>query len=197
MKDIIQKYGIKCAEDFPLEVSTNHSILDTLLELKETSKDEIEGWVVTFEDGQIAKIKTNHYLELHGLIGPDAFRENLLVQSIINGSIDDVISALVTGPKKDMIIAMEEKVSNNFNHLVVEYKELRRKYFQEFNENKKDFALTFSKGGSKPHELFSSVAKKFNTSFRDVEQVAEESIKDYILNRCKSLGTAKEYIGGL
>ena len=194
IKNWIGDFNITVTEDF--DVLGNNALTD-LLELKETSQDPIEGWVVTFEDGQMAKIKTNKYLELHGLIGPDAFRENLLVQSILSGSIDDVVSALVPGPKKDSILKMEKSLSDHFNHLVVEFKELRRKYFQDFGENRKEFSLVYSPKGSNPAELFSGVMKTLKTSFREVENTAEEQVKLHILTRCNSLGKAQDYLENL
>lgn len=178
-------YGLDCTEDF------SDCTLEELLELKKTSKG-IEGWVVTFEDSQMCKIKTSQYLELHGLIGPDAFRENLLIQSILNSTIDDVISALVPGTKKDKIIEMSEKVTHHFNHLVVEFKELRRKYFQDFREDRKSFALKY-----RNEELFSSVMRTLGTSFKDVETIAETQVKEHILKKCLHLNDAKRYIEGL
>lgn len=180
--DIANHFKLKYTKEFNLT-------LDEMLRLKETSQEPIEGWVVTFEDSQMAKIKTNKYLSLHGLVGPDAFRENLLIGTIIDGNIDDVISALVPGEKRDRIIAIQEKVDSFFNSNVILYKELRRKYFQDFEENRKDFALAHSKDA-----LFSSVMKGLNSSFRDVEETAEKAIKEYIRNKTKSLGDAKEFL---
>jgi len=197
MKNWIGDYKIKITEDFDLTVSTNHSVLDALLEQKETSQEPIEGWVITFEDGQMAKIKTDKYMQLHGLIGPDAFRENLLVKTILDGNADDVVSALVPGVKRDRIVALDEAVTHHYNHLVVEFKELRRKYFQDFGENRKDFALMFSPKGSTPHIMFGSVMKTLNTSFRDVEATAEKAVTDYIESQCNGLNKAQEYLANL
>lgn len=179
-------YGIEVAEDFPESMKN----LDDLLARKEIDTSDIEGWIITFEDGQMAKIKTDKYLSLHGLIGPDAFRENLLIKTILDGNIDDVIAALVPGEKKNKIIYLSEKVEHRFNHLVVEFKELRRKYFQDFGEVRKDFAIEHSKD-----ELFGSVMKTLKTSFRDVEQTAEKAVKEHIERSTNSLGKAKEWIG--
>jgi len=163
-------------------------VLDLILLSKKFIENE-EGVVITFFDNQMAKCKHSKYLELHGLIGPDAFRANLLIQSILNGTIDDVISNLVPGPKKDSIIEIEEKVTKKFNHLVIEWKELRRKYFNDFREDRKTFAIKHSKD-----ELFGSVMKKLNTSFKDVEKTAEEAIKEFILNKTKKLGDAEKWL---
>jgi len=191
MKSLADIFNINVTEDFKIFPNENLA-LDGLLRLKETSQANIEGWVVTFEDGQMAKIKTDHYIQLHGLVGPDAFRENLLVKTILDGNIDDVIAQLVQGPKKDMIIEMEEKVSHYYNHQVVAFKELRRKYFQDFDENRKEFALKY-----RNEPLFGGVMKSLNTSFRDVEQTAGKMVKEHIEKQTNSLGKAKEFVEGL
>lgn len=199
-----ESYSIKVTEDFSLEGIKEltdefgfENDLETLLHRKKYDISDIEGWVITFEDGQMAKIKTDKYLSLHGLIGPDAFRENLLIKTILDDNIDDVISALVPGAKKDRIIELSEKVQHQFNHLVVEFKELRRKYFQDFGENRKEFALNYSPKGTFPNEMFSGVMKTLNTSFRDVEQTAEKAVKFHIETRCNALGKAQDWIKGL
>jgi hypothetical protein len=172
----------------------------TTLELLIFSKDYVEkeeGFVITFVDGQMAKIKHTTYLQLHGLIGPDAFRENLLVKTILEDNIDDVISQLAEGNKKDKIIKLSEKVQHDFNHQVVEYKKLRGEYFNVFEEDRKKFALKYSPAGFKPHYLFGFVMKNLHGKLQDVEKIAEKVAKEYILKRCSSLGDAKKYIEGL
>lgn len=178
-------FNIKTAEEY----DDKFKDLDYLLHLKETSDEDIEGWVITFEDGQMAKIKLDKYLELHGLIGPDAFRENLLVQSIINGSIDDVIAALVPGPKKDSIVELEEKVSHKFNSLVQDFIELRAKYFDECEADRKTFAIKYSK-----NSMFGAVIRTVQNDTSEVEKIAEKAVKEYILKVTKSLGDAKKWV---
>lgn len=188
MMNLADTYHVEYAEDFGDSMKN----LGDLLARKEIDQSDIEGWVVTFKDGQMAKIKTDKYLSLHGLIGPDAFRENLLVKTILDGNIDDVISALVPGIKKDRIIELDELVTHKFNHLVVEFKELRRKYFQDFKEVRKDFAIKHSKD-----ELFGAVMKTLKTDYKEVEQTAERMVSEYIERKTNSLGDAKKWIEGL
>lgn len=185
MYELIKKYNIKVAQSFD---DITYKNLDKLLEQKEILEG-IEGWIVTFEDGQMAKIKTDWYLRLHGLIGPDAFRENLLIETILNGQIDDVLGNLAEGVKKEKIKDIEEIVNHKFNHYVVEYKELRRKYFNDYNEDRKAFAVKY-----KNEPTFSLVMKNLHTSFKEVEQVAEKSVKEFILNKTKKLGDAKDWL---
>jgi len=184
--------GVRLAEQFDMTTYYGEDTLDRLLIAKETNQDNIEGWVITFEDGQMAKIKTDKYIQLHGLIGPDAFRENLLIQTILDGNMDDVIAQLVPGEKKDRMVDMDRKVVKDYNHLCNEFKSLRGTYFGEYREDRKKFALKFSKT-----PLFGYVMKSLKESFRDVNQVAEVQVRAYLDRVTNSLGKAKDYIEGL
>jgi len=165
--------------------------LNKLLKLKET-EENIEGYVVTLEDGQMLKIKCNWYLQLHRLVSPNQFQENHLIEAILDGNFDDIISQLNEGPKKEKFIELEHLISHKFNELVQEFIDLRGEYFNKYQENRKEFALANAK---KP--LFGSIMKSLNTSFRDVEKTAEQSVTDFILRQCKTLGSAKEFVEGL
>ncbi len=185
MRDIntvADAYHISSATSFPKSTHT----LDNLLTRKKL-EEGIEGWVVTTKNGHY-KIKTDWYFQLHGLV-TEGTRENLLIKTILDENIDDVISQLMPGEKRDFIEDITDKVNHKFNHLVVEFKELRRKYFQDFKSNRKEFAIAYSKD-----ELFSSIMRTLNTSFREVEQVAEKSVKEHILNKTKQLGAARIWI---
>ncbi len=164
----------------------------TILDLILLSRDYIEsqeGEVISFEDGQMAKIKNLKYLQLHGLIGPDAFRENLLVKTILDGNIDDVVSNLSQGPKKDSIIEMEEKISHKFNSLVESFINLRKSYFNEYKEDRKEFALAH-----REFAMFGSVMKSLNIKEDDMEKFTEKIVKEYIEKQTNSLNKAKEWI---
>ena len=180
-------FDIPLAEDYE---SSGYMTFEELLE-KQKTLENIEGWVVTLEDGQMLKIKTEWYHAMHGLTTNNT-RENLLVQTILEDRIDDVISLIPDGEKKEFMIATVEKVQHKFNHLVVEYKDLRGQYFNKFQEDRKEFAKNYSK-----HELFGYVMKGLGTSFREVEQIAEKHVKDYISNKTKKLGDAREFLASI
>jgi RNA ligase len=170
------------AEDFDPTKFT----LDDLLKAKEKNKSNIEGWVVTFDDGQMAKIKTDKYLAMHRLIGSNICRENLLVKTILDGDIDDVIASLVPGEKKNKIIEIEKQVVNNFNLLVIEFNKLRKKYYEKFKEDRKKFSFEYKKV-----PLFSVFMKNiFTKSPRTVDDI----IKEYIQHKCNTLNSARKYL---
>ena len=163
-----------------------------LLQLSTKYITKEEGFVIKMDNGEFIKLKNLHYTNLHHL--KDNVKNNAnLVPIIINDNLDDLIGAFQDDKETvDYIINIQEKVFHLFNHLVVEYKELRRKYFQDFNEDRKEFALKF-----KNCELFGYVMKDLNVSFRDIEQVAEKRIKEYILNKCRTKTSADNFINTL
>ena len=180
MNSYIKEYNIKCSKDEKLYN------FDELLEIQETEQN-IEGFVVTLENGKMFKIKTKWYFENHKIITEND-TENKLIPLILEDKIDDILS-ITTGEKKLFIENIVEIVQHKFNHLVIEYKKLRGSYYNKFNENKKEFALKY-----KNHELFGYVCKNLNTSFRDIEEIAEKSVKEFILKKTRTLTDAREFI---
>ncbi len=162
---------------------------DELLDIQDKSKPDIEGFVVQVENGEFIKVKVKSYVHLHHL------KDNInnvknLVHLILDDNLDDLIGNFQDD--KDTLKYIQEtqdKLSNHFNHLVVLYKELRFKFFNEFNEDKKEF----SKANNK-HIMFHSVIKSTNTSFRDVEEVASQKVKDYILYHCDAMVSTQKYL---
>lgn len=163
---------------------------DKLLELQETEQN-IEGWVVTLEDGQILKIKTSWYFHAHSISTDNVTRENLLLELVINDKLDDVLS-VVQGEKKKYLEETAEKIQHFFNHKVVEYKELRGLYYNKYNENRKEFAMKYNK-----HELFNAVMKTLDTSFRDVEETAKKAVGEFILKKYNTLTEARNLLKDL
>lgn len=180
MNSYIKEYNIKGSKNEKLYT------FDELLEIQETEQN-IEGFVVTLENGKMFKIKTKWYFDLHSTV-TDNVVEHKLIPLILNDEIDDILSIL-NGEKKDFVENIVEIVQHKFNHLVIEYKKLRGSYYNKFNENKKEFALKY-----KNHELFGYVCKNLNTSFRDIEEIAEKSVKEFILKKTRTLTDAREFI---
>lgn len=166
--------GIRCA-------GVNKFSWDELNHIQENGKPDIEGFVVQTESG-FTKCKLVSYVNLHHL--KDSVNSiNNLIALIISDDLDDLMGQFQDDVETcQYITEVQEKVAHKFNHLVVEFKELRRQYFQDFKENRKDFAIKYSK-----HALFSYVMKTLNESFRDVEQVAEGQVKMYIAKSTGSL----------
>ena len=67
--------------------------LDELIEKSKFEKDK-EGQVVEFEDGQMIKIKTDWYWNLHGLRTVNIFREDFIIKNYLEEKLDDIVSQL-------------------------------------------------------------------------------------------------------
>ncbi len=179
--------GIRCAK-------INNFTWDELTNIQETSKPDIEGFVVQTEDGFV-KIKVQSYVHLHHL-KDNVNNEKSLVNLILEDSVDDLMGQFQDDPDiLKYITDVQTKLGHHFNHLVIEFKELRRQFFNEFKEDKKKFAMKYCKTPKNTgHLLFHSVMASLRESFRDVNQVAEEQIKIHIQDRCRTMDKAKEYL---
>jgi len=159
-------------------------LLDDLIKLQEIEKD-IEGWVASnINQTFFFKVKTNWYLERHRLIAPDNLRENLILEYILNETIDDIISYLsFESEKRKYLENIRQKVNFYFNKKVEEI-------FIILKENqglsRKEFALKFKDN----HEYFSVLIKCFGIF--DREKVMKE-LKEYLLRNYNRQERAKRF----
>ena len=188
MNYYLKEFGL--SEMSSKEFDVSEFTFDKLLKLQETEQN-IEGWVVTLESGQILKIKTHWYFDAHAITTSNITRENLLLELVINDKLDDVLS-VVQGEKKKYLEEISEKIQHFFNHKVVEYKKLRGLYYNKYNENRKEFALKY-----RNHELFNAVMKTLDTSFRDIEETAKKSVGEFILKKYNTLTEARNLLSEL
>jgi hypothetical protein len=161
--------------------------LADLLAAKATATG-IEGWVATDATGRMFKVKTDWYNTLHGTISE--IREDRIVELVLNEQIDDLLSTLsIDSEKRVQVLAIQSTVDTIFNSLVVAYKDLRHKYFNEFSEDRKAFAAAHL---SNP--VFPLVMKTLHAKFTELEQVAQSTVKAYILHKCRTLQATKEFL---
>ena len=113
--------------------------LDDLINLKKISTDK-EGWIVQFDNGKMAKIKTDWYIDRHRLFTEDLNRENTLIGMILNDTIDDILPQ-VDDIKKSEINEIIDKINNYMKNISSDVDDLLSTY----NGSKKDFALANSK----------------------------------------------------
>jgi len=165
---------------------------DKLQRIQAESDAKIEGFVVRTDDGEFVKVKCAAYCQLHHLKDNISNNSNL-IPLIVNDNLDDLIGAFQDDPETlEYISKVQEKVAGLFNHYVVEYKKLRGSFFNEYNENRKEFAMKY-----KDEPMFSFVMKTTEESFRDVEEVAERCARQYILNKCKTKTLADAFVDSL
>lgn len=134
----------------PKGMSYVESFNFTLEELIAKSKTEenIEGWVVQFEDGQLIKIKTEWYFDRHGLRTENVFRPDYIINNYLSEKLDDIVSQLSPEEDSDAIefINVVKKAVNNYNDYIDNnVKELTNVYTNKYQSNWNKFAADNNK----------------------------------------------------
>ena len=178
-KDIAEAYKVQHAKEFDLT-------LDDMMDLRER-EEKIEGWVVTTTNG-LYKIKTSWYMQMHGLV-TEGTRENLLIETILDDNIDDVIGQLEEGEKKEFIVLTTSKVQKKVNHIIKEYKKLAILYSTE-KHDKKSFAKKY-----RSHQCFHMVIKVIDLiDINTIDTIADYRVKEYVLFATRKLNMAQEWL---
>ena len=101
-------------------------------------RTSIEGFVLTFKNGQRVKIKTDWYCALHHL--KDSINsQRRLFEAAVNDATDDLRAQFYDDPQAITIITeMEEKVASIYNHIV---DQVERFYERNKHMERKDFAI--------------------------------------------------------
>ena len=181
------EYNRKIARFFKIPfIKVEYHTLDKLKELQKT-KTGIEGWVVRnpeepFER-QFRKFKTSWFFCLHKLISPSNLVENRLIEHILNETIDDVISQLPQGEKRNKIEEIRNKVSHYFDRMYNELVELLKEKSQT---ERKEFAIKY-----KEHPYFGVLMKAKN------ENELEKLLKEKIIKDTSKLSKAREFLKNL
>ena len=175
IKDFLDKIGtIRIA---PFE--DDYKDLDTLIELTAKQIDK-EGVIVQAENeyGQdfFFKLKTPWYIERHGLLTNDLYREHIIVGYILDDKIDDILGQIPEDEKEARIRI--NKIIDVIKKAIEEKADSIRKSYQLFldmNSNKKDYALKYYKKdpnfnyviqmskGEDPYELAKNWVRDINS----------------------------------
>jgi T4 RnlA family RNA ligase len=175
---LVKEYNVPCAEQ------EESKTLDYYIEQAKTLEG-IEGWVLTLENSQMLKIKTDWYFRLHGLLSENLVRENKILEMVLNETIDDALAQI---DNKDPRYKYSEDIQKAVGH----YLELK---LQEvlalknlYSGVRKDYALAH-----KDKPLF-SIAVKLLDMPEGVEEKAYAMLKDLLLRKYSGLMDAKEFI---
>ncbi len=104
-----------CATPYHIPLVESHRwpstvSIDALLDKAQTEQG-IEGWVVQFEDGDMVKIKTKWYLDLHHVV--TFLRERDIAEMVVDETLDDVKSVFKEqGLSLDRIHEIEKSVTD-------------------------------------------------------------------------------------
>jgi T4 RnlA family RNA ligase len=164
--DLVIKHGIKVVD------RETPKTLDEYVELAKSTKG-IEGWVLTFANQQMVKLKTEDYFSLHGLLTEKLTRENLILGLVLDDTIDDAISQLDMND-------IRRKAANIVQAAIVHYlkqnTEVVLKLISQYNGDKKSWAMAHLKeeffpiaaGLLKPHkDLVGEIDKRLREKLKD------------------------------
>jgi len=211
IKDYLDKIGtIRIA---PFE--DDFKDLDNLIELTAKQVDK-EGVIVQAEDKSgkdfFFKIKTPWYMERHGLLTDDIYRENIIVGYILDDKIDDILGQIPEDEKEahERIDKIIKIVKKSINDKVEEINEAY-KHFKDLNISRKDYALGYIKNNSnfsfvmnmiKAEELKKMSAEEILSVYKSIESYEKallrcepfEMSKQWVRDNTSKLNTAREFL---
>jgi T4 RnlA family RNA ligase len=162
--------------------------LDNLIELTATQVDK-EGSIVTCEDefGRdfFFKIKTPWYISLHGLLTNDIYNEHIIISSILDDKIDDILGQIPeeeveTHQRINKIIEVVKKsISDKIHDLDLSYQ-----VFVDMGEDRKEYALKYR--GKEPNFGYVMAMAKGIDSY--------DLAKDWVRDNTKRLMIAREWL---
>lgn len=130
--------GLKIARNETMEFTTLKDMVDSY----ETLKDK-EGSVIIFKkpDGKqlLVKVKTADYFEKHHLMTEFIYQENVLVEMILNETIDDVLSQIDDQETKDRINGLIKVVQQKFSQEIKLAQKYIDLYLEDPSVSAKDF----------------------------------------------------------
>ena len=182
--------GLKTAKNETFEFTS----LDDLMKTYETLEDK-EGSVITFRkpDGEqlLVKVKTADYFAKHHLMTEFIYQENVLVEMILNETIDDVLSQIDGQETKDRINALIKTVQVKFREEV----ERADKFVEIYKANpdmpQKELYLTY-----KGQPGFGDALYVINRlRFGDEPLTTDEVVKRRLLKQTYRLMDARKWLG--
>lgn len=195
IKDYLDQIGSISIAPFEDENS-----LDDLIEKSKTETGR-EGWIITFENGQMVKIKTSEYQALHGLLTDDLHRENVIIGYVLDDKIDDILGQvpednIETHDRINKIISIVKKALNDKS---VDIEKDYQNYIKS-GMSRKDYALSPRKDN--PNFGFvMNMVKADDLKKMSKEEILDiyDNIEDYekTLQRCEPYEMAKMWLKDL
>lgn len=181
MKTMGETFGIKIVKP------VDHT-LEELMGIQVSSREDIEGFVVTFSDGRMVKVKTKSYVQKHGVVSD--IRANDIIRLIIDGKIDDVVSILnVNSEKRRYLENVTTLILANYHDIFNEIMDL---YTTHSEMTPKELSGVFL--GSK---WFHIIMKIHKLKSPNLENQLEKLVKTFIRKSTSKLLDAQKYIKNL
>lgn len=206
--DNIDYIGLKAENE-----DNNYSSLKDILEKNKTLTNK-EGVVITLldenNDELFVKAKTLYYLNLHHVLTELVYRENSIIEAIVNGTIDDIMSNITSNEVLDKIKIILNKIRNFSNNFIKSVEDGVNLYYKK-NISMKEFATTYN---NLPYFNFilnrinfenkmksltkEDILDKFKTPEKYNEWVTSHDLENvcnnYILKMTKNLTDAKDFL---
>ncbi len=177
----VSNYGVRAA-DCDKEVIS----LDDYISLAE-KEHGFEGWVITMSDGQMLKLKTKWYCELHHLLTESLNKENHILIAILNENIDDAIAQIPDeNEMKNKIIELTQVMNSFCNSQLSEIVKILSENVLT-QENRKDFALKY-----KSHYYFGVLMKCYRGDWN--EEMGTKQFRDFIQRKIEKLSDAQHFV---
>lgn len=158
---------------------------DQIQNLVDLEKD-IEGWVITLENGQMVKQKVKWYCDLHHTLTESINREDFLIEKAVLEEMNDLISMVEPDDKEvlDLIANVTSVVTNYIINTVKRVEQIVQEYHLKYQSNKKDWVCWY---GTRD-KYFGYAAAVIGG--RDILDV----VKNALLKHTYKLENAREFI---
>lgn len=182
--------GLKMAKNETFEFVS----LDGLLKDYETREDK-EGSVIVFRkpdgDTLLVKAKTADYFAKHHLMTEFIYQENVLVEMILNETIDDVLSQIDDQETKDRINGLIKITQKKFREEVEVAQKYLDAYLEEPDISPKDYFMKY-KGQAGFYDALTVVN---HLRKGDDSLTLDDVVKNRLLKQTYRLMEAREWLG--
>lgn len=182
--------GLKVAENETFEFTS----LDDLMKTYETLEDK-EGSVITFRkpDGEqlLVKVKTADYFAKHHIMTEFIYQENVIVEMILNETIDDMLSLIDDEETRERINNLIKIVQTKFREEVERAQKFVDIYMEDPTVPAKDLYAKYRKCPGFVDALY--VINKLREG--EEPNTLEEIIKRRLLKQTYRLMEARNWLG--
>lgn len=179
IKDYANHYGVTVVEEATLHPTVSQLIEDAKV------VENIEGWILQFEDGEMVKVKCDWYLKRHRAM--TFLRERDIAQLVLDEGLDDVKSLLVgDGVNIDDILQIERRVVTQLGFLQSEVLSIM---LLDGKMDRKDFAIKY-----REHSHFGLLMAEYTGKQPDYKAYFERNIlrEQYSLRQLTLMDTVAE-----
>ena len=182
--------GLKVAENETFEFTS----LDDLMKTYETLENK-EGSVITFRkpdgDQLLVKVKTADYFAKHHIMTEFIYQENVIVEMILNETIDDMLSLIEDAETRERINGLIKITQKKFREEVERAQKFVDIYFANPEMSAKDFYTEYCKCPGFADALY--VINRLRKG--EEPSTLEDIVKKRLLKQTYHLMDARNWLG--